>query len=230
MYVPNGQNPDQSNFLYRNNGISENHWINIRCAGSPSNTSAIGTKVKARAVPGTQVVWQIREVSGHQGFNAQGSFNVEFGLGNATVIDSLVFQWPSGAIETYTDVDVDLFYLASEGAGLSIVQTSIEEEPGTGQPLELRLTQNHPNPFCLSTTILFSILGETGTRNDVRLIIRDISGRCVRILMDEVLGLGSHWAVWDGKDDSGRRVPSGIYIYSIMSCDQVSCGRMILLD
>ena len=230
MYVPNGQNPDQSNFLYRNNGISGNHWINIRCIGSPSNTSAIGTRVRARAVVGTQIVWQAREVSGHQGFNAQGSFNVEFGFGDATVVDSLVLQWPSGAVETYTDVDVDLFYMANEGVGLSIVQTSVEEEPGTHQPLELRLTQNHPNPFCLSTTIPFNIPEETGKMNHARLIIRDISGRRVRTLVDADLESGSHQAVWDGKNDSGRRVPSGIYIYSLIISDQIYCGRMILLD
>lgn len=64
----------------------------------------------------------------------------------------------------------------------------------------------------------------------VRLIIRDISGRHVRTLVDAALGPGNHRAVWDELNDSGRQVPSGVYIYSIMSRGQVSCGRMILLD
>jgi len=230
MYVPNGQNPDQSNFLYRNNGISENHWINIRCTGNPSNASAIGTRVRARAVLSSQIVWQMREVSGHQGFNAQGSFNIEIGLENATVIDSLVFEWPSGAVEIYIDVVADHFYSAIEGEGLSIIQTGIEEESFTNQQFELCLTQNLPNPFGRSTSIPFSILGETGSMAHIRLIICDISGRRVRTLMDAVLSTGSHVIDWDGKDDSGRQVPSGVYIYFLTDRDQVSSGRMILLD
>jgi hypothetical protein len=118
LFVPNGQIPSQSNFLYRNNGVFNRNWINIKCIGTVSNASAIGTKVKARAVIAHRVVWQLREVSGHQGFNAQESFNVEFGFRYASVVDSLVIEWPSGAVDIYNDVDVNTFYRATEGESL----------------------------------------------------------------------------------------------------------------
>jgi hypothetical protein len=51
-----------NNALYRNNG-SRNHWINIKCIGTHSNTSAIGAEVRMKATVSGNPFWQLREIS-----------------------------------------------------------------------------------------------------------------------------------------------------------------------
>ncbi len=225
MFVPNGQNPPQSNFLYRNNGLSGKNWINIRFVGTISNASAIGTRVKAMAALADQAVWQHREVSGHQGFNAQESFNVEFGLGDATVLDSLIIEWLSGTVEVYTGIDVNHFYLAIEGEGLSIVTSVTGDIP----PAETGLIRTFPNPFSESTVIYFNIAESAGTQNHVRMTVYDCRGRYLRTLVDTLIDSGHHTVLWDGRDDAGELVPAGIYFCLFRGSGTVAAGKMIML-
>ncbi|MCK4549841.1 MAG: T9SS type A sorting domain-containing protein, partial [Candidatus Krumholzibacteria bacterium] len=97
---------------------------------------------------------------------------------------------------------------------------------GTGQnppaPLSAR---NYPNPFNPSTTIAFA-LPEAG---HVDLRIYDIAGRLVRILLSERRDAGRHEVAWDGTDDKGSIVASGVYFYSLAGNDQIRTRKMVLL-
>lgn len=106
----------EDNFLYRNDG-NTNHWVNVLCVGTVSNRSAIGAKVRVRATIKGNSVSQMREVSGQTGFYGQNSLNAEFGLGDATVIDSIRIEWPSGIVQILTDVAVDQFLTITEQTG-----------------------------------------------------------------------------------------------------------------
>ncbi len=231
LYVPNGQIPDQSNFLYRNNGVSGYSWISIRCVGTTSNASAIGTKARAKADVNGEPLWQLREVSGHQGFNAQGSFNVEFGFADAAVVDSLILEWPSGSVDIYTDIGVNHFYRATEGEGLDIIVTSLvdADERENHLPVRFMLSQNHPNPFNPSTTIDFELPGNRGGTHRVYLTIHSIRGRRVRTLIDSELASGRHTTTWNGRDDGGGEIPSGIYLYTLEVGDRRLIRKMIVL-
>lgn len=89
------------------------------------------------------------------------------------------------------------------------------------------LCQNEPNPFNPRTTIRFSISSEAPTS----LIIFDVQGRVMRRLLDgEIHPAGSHSVVWDGRDDLGRPVPSGIYLYHLASGKRAQTRKMILLQ
>jgi hypothetical protein len=218
LYVPNGQNPDQSNFLYRNNGLSGNGWINVHCVGTVSNVSAIGTRLTAKAAVAGPTVWQLREVSGHQGFNAQESFNVEVGLGTAAIVDSLVFEWPSGTVDVYTQVALNRFYRATEGEGLEMLTTAVQPEgpaagPGAAPATVVRM-RSFPNPFNPRTTLAFR-LAEAGA---LRLVVYDIGGRQIRVLHDGWHAAGEHAVVWDGRDSTGRSLASGVY-FARLSAD-----------
>ena len=101
------------NRLYKNNG-NENHWINLRCRGNQSNVSAIGTKIRIKATLDGEPIWQMREISGQTGRSNQNSLNVEFGLKDATVIDSIRIEWPSGHVQILTEVAVDEFMTIKE--------------------------------------------------------------------------------------------------------------------
>jgi len=84
-----------ANKLFRNDLVSANHWLQVKLVGTVSNRSAIGARVRIM----TGGTTQIREVSGGSGHLSQNSLPVEFGLGAATVIDSLIIRWPSGIVQ-----------------------------------------------------------------------------------------------------------------------------------
>jgi len=91
------------NFVYRNND-NQNNWLKIQCIGTVSNTSAIGAVVRIKAKIAGKSVWQTQQISGQTGWLGQNSPDVEFGLGNATIIDSLVIKWTSGSVQVLTNV------------------------------------------------------------------------------------------------------------------------------
>jgi hypothetical protein len=229
LFVPNGRIPDQSNFLYRNNGVTGYNWINISCVGITSNRSAIGTKVTATATIDSETVHQLREVSGHQGFNAQNSFNVHMGFKDAVAIDSLVFEWPSGEIDIYTDVDVNLFYVATENQSLEAIETSIQNNGENSLPRSFSLSQNYPNPFNPSTVITFDIPGSAVTSHPASLTVYDVRGKLVRNLINEYLEPGIHRTIWNGKNEAGQPVPSGIYFYVLHCGDRIVTRKMTVL-
>lgn len=104
---------NQNNYLYSNNGNS-NHWINIKCVGTKSNVSAIGTKIRVKANINGKYVWQLNEISGTGGRFGFNSLNAEFGVGNAAVIDSIKIEWTSGIIQILTNVAVNQFLTITE--------------------------------------------------------------------------------------------------------------------
>jgi hypothetical protein len=118
LFVANGHTLGDRNFLYHNDGNS-NAWINLKLLGGASNRSAIGAKVRVRAVIGGQSRWQMREVSGCNGFANQDSLNVEFGLGDAPVIDLLRIEWPSGIVQELRDIATRQFLTLTEPPRLS---------------------------------------------------------------------------------------------------------------
>ncbi len=87
------------------------------------------------------------------------------------------------------------------------------------------LYPNSPNPFNPSTTISFA--------NDrpacVKLEIFNIKGQKVRTLVDETLSAGTHRVVWDGTDELGRSVSSGLYMYRLSAPDFVKTRKMMML-
>ena len=87
------------------------------------------------------------------------------------------------------------------------------------------LRQNTPNPFNPSTTIGFSLAAPGATE----LQVFDVRGAHVRRLVAGDLGAGEHSVTWDGRDDAGARVPSGVYFYKLKSGDFEGLQRMVLL-
>jgi len=96
---------------------------------------------------------------------------------------------------------------------------------GLTPPSSFGLSDNYPNPFNVSTRIAYS-LHEAGR---VKLEIYNLSGRTVKTLVNHHQSPGVHQVSWDGKDESGREVSSGIYFYLLASFDRVEKRRMILL-
>jgi len=95
-----------------------------------------------------------------------------------------------------------------------------------GRPAAHFLLQNYPNPFNLETKIGFVL--PVGGR--VRLEIYSLLGRRVRVLMEGSLKPGLYHLRWDGKDEVGREVSSGVYLCRlVVDDDQVAVSKMLLL-
>ena len=94
-----------------------------------------------------------------------------------------------------------------------------------GMPVVTRLLPNAPNPFNPRTRISFDL----AVGGKVQLGIFDVRGHLVRHLVDEDLGAGSHFVRWDGKDDGGRSVASGVYLYRLQHPTGVQERKMVLV-
>ncbi|MCK4695639.1 MAG: T9SS type A sorting domain-containing protein, partial [Candidatus Cloacimonetes bacterium] len=88
-----------------------------------------------------------------------------------------------------------------------------------------RLIGNFPNPFNPVTTIQFT----AEDAENAEIIIYNIKGQKIKTLVDEKLDAGYHSVVWDGKDDTGKPVASGIYFYKLQTKKDSSMKKMILL-
>jgi hypothetical protein len=94
-----------------------------------------------------------------------------------------------------------------------------------GLPTVFALEQNYPNPFNPSTAVRFALPSDAS----VRLTVYDILGREVRMLVNEELKAGYHLAMWDGKNNFGTSVSSGVYIYRIEAGSFISTKKMMLM-
>jgi aminopeptidase N len=104
------------------------------------------------------------------------------------------------------------------------------DEPGRDVSApRFALAPNFPNPFNPSTTIAFEVPGNAGTDVPVSLVIHDVRGRRVRTLIDAPLAPGTHRAAWDGRDDRGRGVASGIYLYILRAGSRSLTRRMTIV-
>jgi len=93
-------------------------------------------------------------------------------------------------------------------------------------PIKLfHLGQNHPNPFNPTTNISFTVDKE----GPVELAVYDLSGRKIRTLVHDTRGPGDHMVTWDGTDEAGSRVPSGMYFYQLVSGGDSSTRKMMLV-
>lgn len=103
--------------------------------------------------------------------------------------------------------------------------TTIDEDMGQVLPEAFELDQNYPNPFNPSTYIGFRI----SKFGFVSLKIYDLSGKLIRALVNEDLTPGSYEMQWDGRNEAGVAMPSGVYFYRLHSGARSSTRRMILI-
>ena len=98
------------------------------------------------------------------------------------------------------------------------------DEP-TAPELETCLTGNHPNPFNPTTQIGFSLKESS----DVTLEIYNLRGQLVRTLLNRKMEAGEHTFQWNGDDNAGKNVGSGIYLYKMKAGRYTATKKMILL-
>jgi len=117
------------------------------------------------------------------------------------------------------DFDLDAV-VAIHSEPISFVADNIKP----GGPTSFTLEQNYPNPFNSSTCIRYRL----DDRGEVELKIFDVLGREVRTLVRGVQEPGEHLLRWDGTDDRGQSVPSGLYFYRLKSREE-AVRKMLLI-
>jgi len=148
----------------------------------------------------------------------------------------------SGIADTcYTDeglvngVEYSYYVVAvySDPVGVSEATETVSvtpEQPTSNEddvvvPLATSLTGNYPNPFNPTTTIAYEMASE----GNVVIEIYNNKGQKIRSLVNGVRGAGVHKVVWDGRDDIGRGVSSGIYFYRMATSDYVAVKKMVMV-
>ncbi len=92
-------------------------------------------------------------------------------------------------------------------------------------PAVTMMAQNSPNPVCGKTLIAYQ-LAQPG-RAAIR--VYNIAGQPVRTLVDEHQGAGRYTIAWDGRDESGRRLPAGTYVYRLSAPNHSEARRMVIV-
>jgi hypothetical protein len=109
LFLSCGNGTAEPNYLYRNNlpaTGNANHWLKIRLVGKASNSMGVGAKVRVTATIGGKPVTQLRQIT-VPGSLTEEDYVAHFGLGDATKVDTLRIEWPSGIVQELTDVAVD---------------------------------------------------------------------------------------------------------------------------
>ena len=109
----------------------------------------------------------------------------------------------------------------------STITTSIDDEQPTSQtvPNQYILAQNYPNPFNPETTIRFSI----PVSSEVIIKIYNLLGNEIKSLVFDYLPAGEHSAHWNGTDNSGQKVSSGLYIYRMKAGKYSDVKKMMFI-
>ena len=97
--------------LLRCDSSLKNSWIKLKLTGTKSNRSAIG----ARVYCATGSHRQMDEVRSGGSYMSQSDLRIHFGLGEAKKVDAVEIRWPSGAVDTLKDLEVNRLYVVEEG-------------------------------------------------------------------------------------------------------------------
>jgi len=207
----------------------------FHCADGSKGVSETATVIADRGVPvaiqrfeaeysgeGIVLHWSVGEGAGFQGFNIYKSPRGENGferINPALILPDEGRDYYDPKVSPGKTYWYRLGAIDFEGEWMS--QTVSVTVPGA----LLALHQNVPNPFNPTTSISF-VLPE---RSPVTLAVYDVGGRHVKTLLDAAVEGGIREAVWDGTDERGNRVSSGIYFYRLRVGERTLVKRMLLL-
>jgi plastocyanin len=132
---------------------------------------------------------------------------------------------------TFTEVgSFDYFCRPHLNFGMTgtVTVTSASAVGDTPGAAAVQLLPNVPNPFNPSTRISFELAAGRAGTTDVSLRIFDLKGRLVRVLLEETMAADRHTVVWNGRNDQGKTVPSGLYIYRLATGGNAVARSMTL--
>ncbi|MCB0301340.1 MAG: VCBS repeat-containing protein [Calditrichaeota bacterium] len=201
--------------LWKNSGGS-NNWVKLALEGTVSNRDAVGSLLEIYH-GGKR---QLRSIHCGTSYLSQHSSTETIGLGSDLQIDSLRIRWPSGTEDVVQNLAAGQIWQLREGQGI----TGIPVETGEN-PAQFRLDANYPNPFNPQTTIRYS-LSEAA---QLSLKIVDVQGKQIATLAEGFQSAGEYQVEWNGSDELGNPVASGVYFYQLRAGDFRQVRKMMLV-
>lgn len=121
----------------------------------------------------------------------------------------------------------DIGAYGGPGATNLEITTSVSESKEIANlPKEIELFQNYPNPFNSVTNIKYQLPKNT----KISIKVYNISGQLVQTVVDAKKDAGNYVVIWNGLDNKGRRIASGIYIYRLKTKDFIKTRKMIFIQ
>jgi hypothetical protein len=121
--------------------------------------------------------------------------------------------------------DSPTFVAPPDTFGSQRIATAVADYERRRIPTDYALHQNHPNPFNPSTAIGYDLPKESL----VKLAVYNVLGQKVRTLIEAKQQAGSHTVQWNGLDDYGRQMATGMYIYRIEAGRFIAVRKMVLM-
>jgi hypothetical protein len=149
-----------------------------------------------------------------------GEENIIASPAGASYIDG-EWRWDSGYFYKVSAIDIN----GNESGFALLAPDNVTGNETPDAPLATYLDQNFPNPFNPATRIEFGLKAPA----NVSLRIYDAAGRVVRVLAEDARLAGTYAELWDGKDNGGRAVASGIYFYRLDAGTFTQTRKMVLL-
>ena len=208
--------------------VGEPSFLNVTCEDISLESEEVesyeGVLVKLNNITVSSVNdfdWMITDESGFQTLIDDDMANLEADNFLSTLVNGQQLESISGIFNySYGSYKIQIRDLNDIGTSLGI------DDDVQVNPYSYALLDNYPNPFNPETQIRFSI----GSQENVQLVIYDMMGRQVNFLIDgESFSSGYHSVNWSGLDNTGNKVPSGVYIYRIKAGNFIADKKMLLV-
>ena len=197
--------------LLRNDSDPQN-WIMFKLSQLEQNIYGVGSTIELYH-GNTR---QLNFIGAGNGYCSQNTLNVHFGLGQETIIDSVIVFWPDGISESFSGLVFNEINYLNRGSGIAILSTTSE----SFLPEEIRLNDPYPNPFNNNTTLEIQVAKDTKSK----LHIYDLKGQEVATFNVQLQkSIMNHYKI------NFSDFPSGIYFVNIQSSEFSVMKKITLL-
>lgn len=177
----------------------------------------------------TEVYVATNSITAGPNFTVENTGDVTFQAGNVITLKPGFHAVAGGKFHAYIDTSLgggSQPMIAATVPEVQIIEEqTTDEEADEAIPTVYSLSHNYPNPFNPNTTIRFGL----PEASEVKFVVYDLLGREVDRLADRHLEPGYYQVVWQGRDASGRSIPSGVYIARIVTPKYTKSIKMLLL-
>ena len=150
---------------------------------------------------------------------------VEYDMQNSSGINLVAEE--KGSFSPTSNLAIESYPIIGEQRYQLLVHYgNLEKGKNNLLPSSFKLHQNYPNPFNPITTIRYDI----PKLSEVKIVVHDLMGRQVATLLNDTKPAGYHKITWDGSNQLGEELSSGMYIYSIYTSEYNFSKKMILLE
>lgn len=210
--------------------LTTGQTVEVRAFGQPNGTR-VTSKIKIEDIVLLSGVVEKVDLNGIQMLNKQVLFNSNtliLGKLNEFLSTEEVMKGQLVEVRAKAGSQTIIFgtKVKIQGGVTSVQPPPFQDDPKA--PDNFAILQNYPNPFNPSTTVVFQIPAADLAALQTKLTIYNLLGQAVRTLVDEPLAAGTYQRQWDGTDDAGNPVASGIYLVRLRS-EVVSVTRRMTL-